>query len=141
MTEEKERTPLAGFTKASLLKKKGENLTGIYEGYHIGGKFNSTTHYIILEKGGVQMKNVETEEFDKAKDGDKVGISGTKLLNEKLSGVARGSKISIDFTGWNEFQTKAGEAAREALFEVKVLSKPEIKNVEADEATVASVLV
>lgn len=124
MSEEKkyENVPVAGFTKASLLKKSGEVLTGTYEGYHQGGKFNSITHYLILEAGGVQMKS--QDEFTKAKDGDKIGISGAKKLNEALQGVARGSKIEISFDGFKEFQTKKGETAREALFAVKVLETP-----------------
>ena len=119
---EQERTPVAGFTKASLLKKTGEVLTGTYEGFHKGGKFNSVTYFLTLDKGGVQMKS--NDEFTKANDGDKIGISASKKLTEALKGVARGSKISINFTGWNEFQTKAGESAREALFTVDVLSTP-----------------
>jgi len=94
-------------------------LVGTYEGYFQGGKFNSITHYLILDKGGVQMKS--GDDILKASDGDKVGISGTTKLNAALTGVARGSKVSINFAGFKEFQTKAGETAREALFSVEIL--------------------
>lgn len=133
MTEEKtveyEKVPVAGFTKASLLPKAGLTIIGQYEGYNIGGKYDTVTHYLISETPDIKIEKTDAAgEREQAKSlaGDKIGISGSKKLNAGLADVARGSKVSINFTGWKEFKTLKGETGREALFSVEVLEAPEV---------------
>lgn len=112
----KDDTPTLGFTKASALPKKGISINALYLGSFTGGKYGSTTHYLKLVDGSLNVTN--KDEIVKAKAGDKIGLSGTKILNQLLAQVARGSAIRIEYNGMHEFQTKAGETAREAQFKL-----------------------
>lgn len=125
----KDETPTLGYTKASALPKKGISINAVYLGSFTGGKYGSTTHYLKLTDGSLNV--TAGDDIVKAKAGDKVGFSGTKILNQLLAQVARNSAIRIEYSGMKEFQTKAGETAREAQF--KVFAD------EASEATVAGV--
>jgi hypothetical protein len=112
----KDDLPTLGYTKASALPKKGIVINALYLGSFTGGKYGSTTHYLKLNDGSLNV--TAGDEQIKAKAGDKVGLSGTKILNKKLALVSRNTNIKIEFTGMEEFQTKAGETAREAKFKV-----------------------
>ncbi len=114
----KDDMPTVGFAKASTLPKKGITINALYLGSFTGGKYGSTTHYLKLVDGSLNVTS--DDELIKAVAGDKVGISGTKILNQLLAQVARNSAIRIEFNGMKEFQTKAGETAREAQFKVFV---------------------
>lgn len=112
----KDDMPTVGFTKASALPKKGISINALYLGSFTGGKYGSTTHYLKLVDGTLNVTS--NDEIVKAKAGDKIGLSGTKILNALLLQVVRGSAIRIEYSGMKEFQTKAGETAREAQFKL-----------------------
>ncbi len=112
----KDETPTLGYTKASALPKKGITINATYLGHFTGGDYNSTTHYLKLIDGTLSVK--AKDEIVEAKAGDKIGLSGTKILNQKLALVGRGAKVRIEFSGMKSFKTKKGEMAREAQFKV-----------------------
>lgn len=113
----KDETPTLGYLKTGDLPKKGITIKATYLGSFTGGKYNSTTHYIKLSEGSINVKNRDGE-LVKAEAGSKIGLSGTKMLNEKLSLVARNQGVVIQFDGMEEFTTKTGELAREAKYRV-----------------------
>jgi len=131
----KDETPLTGFTNASALPKKGVNIKATYLGSFTGGKYNSTTHYLKLTEGSLSVKN--NDDTVKAVAGNKIGLSGTKILNALLEQVAHGSAIEIKYSGMKEFTTKKGETAREAQFKLYADDAPvEVDSAPADKAAV-----
>jgi len=126
----RDETPTLGFTKASALPKKGVTIDANYLGSYTGGKYNSTTHYLKLTGGILSVSNADG--IVEAKTGDKIGFSGTKVLNQLLAKVSRNSDIKIVYSGMKEFTTKAGELAREAQFKLFAEASKETVAVASD---------